>query len=143
MHRYIPVIAHYRGFRVAEIPVRHHPRRYGQSKYGMSRLLRGLMDFFTVLFVYNYGYRPLHLLGGLGLLLGGLGVLINIYMTILWIEGVRPIGNRPLLLLGILLIVVGVQITTLGLIAELLVSTTRQNQDPLENVREIHRQAPG
>jgi len=139
LHRYIPIIAHYRGFRIAEIPVKHHARLYGHSKYGASRLLRGLMDFFTVIFVYNYGYRPLHLLGGLGLGLGGLGVLINLYMTILWLQGVRPIGNRPLLLLGILLIVVGVQITTLGLLAELLVSSTRRSQDPLENVREIYR----
>lgn len=139
LHRYIPIIAHYQGFRVAEIPVRHHARQYGRSKYGVSRLLRGLMDFFTVIFIYNYGSRPLHLLGGLGALLGGLGLLINLYMTWLWIRGVRPIGDRPLLLLGILLVVVGVQITTLGLIAELLVANSRRQENPLDIVREIHQ----
>lgn len=136
-HRYIPVIAHYQGYRITEIPVTHHPRRFGESKYGIGRLQRGLFDFLTILFIYNYGTRPLHLLGGIGLLLMVVGVLINVYLSILWFFGTRPIGDRPLLLLGILLMVIGIQIISIGLITELIVSMNRKNENPMDFVREV------
>ncbi len=136
-HRYIPVVAHYMGYRITEIPVTHHPRQYGKSKYGLARLQRGLFDFLTILFIYNYGSRPLHLLGGIGLWLFLAGTLINAYMSVLWLFGERPIGDRPLLLMGILLTVIGVQIISFGLITELMVSMNRRNADPLELTRTL------
>lgn len=137
LHRYVPVLAHFRGYRITEIPVKHHPRQYGQSKYGFSRFLRGMMDLLTVIFISYYRYRPLHLFGGLGLLLSGAGVIIGLYMTVLRLQG-EAIGNRPLLLLAVLLIVVGVQFISFGLLGELLVYENSLEQDPLEFVREIH-----
>jgi dolichol-phosphate mannosyltransferase len=121
LHRYIPVIAHYRGFRVAEIPVNHRPRTRGRSRYGVERYLRGFLDLLTVTFMGRYRNRPLHLFGGLGLalLLGGSAVLC--YLTVLKIGG-HSIGQRPLLTLGVLLIVVGMQFLSLGLLSELITS---------------------
>lgn len=139
LHRYIPIIAHYAGFSVTEIPVVHHERQFGRSKYGPGRLLRGGFDLMTVVFVANYRYRPLHLFGGIGAGLTALGVLINIYMTIQWFIGDRPIGDRPLLILGVLLMIVGIQLLTIGLLAELLVSSIQQRADPLDNVRSVIR----
>lgn len=137
LHRYIPIIAHYSGFRVTEIPVVHHERQFGQSKYGPGRLLRGGFDLITVIFVANYRYRPLHLFGGLGAGLTFAGLLVNIWLTIEWFSGDRPIGDRPLLILGVLLIIVGIQLLTIGLLAELLVSSIQQRTDPLDTVRKI------
>lgn len=138
LHRYIPIIAHYEGFRVTEIPVIHHPRQYGQSKYGPGRLLRGGFDLLTVVFLHKFRYRPLHLFGGIGGLLFGLGILINLYLTVEWFQGVRPIGDRPLLTLGVLLMVIGGQLISTGLIAELLVAHMRQREDPLQVVRAVY-----
>jgi glycosyltransferase involved in cell wall biosynthesis len=139
LHRYIPVIAHLAGYNVTEIPVTHHERRYGSSKYGVERLLRGGFDFLTILFLGRYGHRPLHLFGVLGGILLGLGLAINLLLTVEWFQGVRPIGDRPLLLLGILLILVGIQFLTMGLVAELVVSLKQDNQNPLSNIRAIYR----
>lgn len=120
LYRYIPVMAHWKGFRVTEMKVKHHPRRFGHSKYGMKRFLRGFFDLLTVLFLTRYIRRPLHLFGGIGLGSFSLGTLISIYLTILWFVGDRPIGDRPLLMLGVLLIIIGVQFFALGLVAELI-----------------------
>jgi len=120
LHRYIPALAGQRRFRIAEIPVRHHPRRHGRSKYGWERFTRGLLDLITILFLTNYLRRPAHLFGTTGLALGGTGFLICMYMTVLWFLGQRPIGNRPLLLLGILLLITGVQFVSIGLLGELI-----------------------
>jgi glycosyltransferase involved in cell wall biosynthesis len=138
LHRYLPIIAHFEGFRVTEIPVVHHPRLYGKSKFGAGRLLRGGLDLLTVVFLNNFRYRPLHLFGGLGSFLLALGFLINFYLTIEWFKGVRPIGDRPLLILGVLLMVVGVQLLTTGLLAELLVAYIRTREDPLRTVYRIY-----
>jgi glycosyltransferase involved in cell wall biosynthesis len=119
LHRFIPVLAHYRGFRVAELPVNHRPREHGRSRYGLERYLRGFFDLITVTFMGRYRYRPLHLFGGLGLLLGTVGFLVCTYLTILWFTG-HAIGHRPLLTLGVLLVVVGIQFLSLGLIGELV-----------------------
>jgi glycosyltransferase involved in cell wall biosynthesis len=121
LHRFIPVLAHYRGFRVAEVSVNHRPRGHGRSRYGMERYLRGFFDLLTVTFMGRYRYRPLHLFGGVGLLLGGIGFVLLAYLTVLKLMG-HAIGQRPLLTLGVLLLVVGIQLFSLGLIGELVTS---------------------
>jgi len=121
LHRFIPVLAHYRGFRVAELPVNHRPREHGRSRYGMERYVRGFLDLLTVTFMGRYRHRPLHLFGGLGLLLGAAGTLLLGYLTVLKLTG-DAIGHRPLLTLGVLLVVVGVQLVSLGLVSELVAS---------------------
>jgi glycosyltransferase involved in cell wall biosynthesis len=121
LHRFIPVIAHYRGYRVAELPVGHRPRAHGRSRYGVERTVRGLLDLLTVTFMGRYRYRPLHLFGGLGLVLGAIGVAVLVYLTVLKALG-EAIGHRPLLTLGVLLVVVGIQLVSLGLVSELITS---------------------
>jgi len=119
LHRYIPVLASRRGFSVGEIPVHHHPRRYGVSKYGWDRLYKGLLDLITVLFITRYTRRPLHLFGAFGLLFLGLGFGINLYLAIRWWGG-EYLSNRPLLLLGVLLMLLGIQVLTTGLLGEMI-----------------------
>jgi dolichol-phosphate mannosyltransferase len=121
LHRFVPVLAHYRGFRVAELPVNHRPRAHGRSRYGLERYLRGFLDLLTVTFMGRYRHRPLHLFGGIGLLLGFVGSLVLAYLTVLKLSG-EAIGHRPLLTLGVLLVVVGVQLVSLGLVSELVAS---------------------
>jgi glycosyltransferase involved in cell wall biosynthesis len=119
LHRYTPVLAHHRGFRVGERPVNHRPRQHGRSRYGPERFLRGFFDLLTVAFMGRYQHRPLHLFGGLGLATGFCGFLILTYLTVIKIGG-AGIGERPLLLLGALLVVVGVQLLSLGLVGEMI-----------------------
>ena len=121
LHRFIPVLAHYRGFRVAEIPVNHRSREHGRSRYGMERYVRGFLDLLTVTFMGRYRQRPLHLFGGLGLGLSLLGGIVLAYLTVLKLAG-HAIGHRPLLTLGVLLVVVGMQFLSLGLLSELITS---------------------
>jgi glycosyltransferase involved in cell wall biosynthesis len=121
LHRFIPVLAQYRGFRVAELPVNHRPREHGRSRYGVERYIRGFLDLLTVSFIGRYRHRPLHLFGGLGLVLGLFGVAILVYLTVVKALG-HAIGERPLLTLGVLLVVVGLQFFSLGLISEMLTS---------------------
>ena len=121
LHRFIPVLAHYRGYRIAELPVNHRPREHGRSRYGPERYLRGFLDLLTVSFIGRYRHRPLHLFGGLGLALGAIGLGILVYLTILKLGG-HAIGGRPLLTLGVLLVVVGLQFFSLGLISEMITS---------------------
>ncbi|HEX7185729.1 MAG TPA: glycosyltransferase family 2 protein [Thermoanaerobaculia bacterium] len=119
LHRYIPVLASRRGFNIGEIAVNHHPRRHGRSKYGWDRLYKGLLDLITVLFITRYTRRPLHLFGAFGLLFlaGGFG--INLYLAVLWLGG-EYLSNRPLLLLGVLLMLLGIQVLTTGLLGEMI-----------------------
>lgn len=119
LYRYIPVLAAAEGFRVTETPVNHRPRTHGQSKYGFERYLRGFLDLLTISFIGRYRHRPMHLFGGLGVLSAFVGVVICAYLAVLWILG-EGIGNRPLLLFGVLLIVVGVQFLTIGLVSEMI-----------------------
>ena len=125
-HRFIPVLAAKRGFRVTEIPVQHHPRHSGVSKYGAGRAIRGLMDFVTVLFLTNYLKTPLRLFGSIGLIMFGLGILIEFYLMILWfltafgIYISEPVGTRPLFTVGILAMILGIQLFSTGLLGEML-----------------------
>jgi dolichol-phosphate mannosyltransferase len=136
LHRFIPVLAHYRGFRVAELPVHHRPREHGRSRYGLERYLRGFFDLLTVTFMGRYRHRPLHLFGGLGLALGFVGFVICLYLTILWFAG-HAIGHRPLLTLGVLLVLVGMQFLSLGLIGEMI--TTHHEERAVErDPEELH-----
>ena len=120
LHRYVPVLAHDLGYRVGEIPVAHHARRHGASKYGMERYARGLVDLITVLATTRYLQKPGHLFGGLGLTAGLVGGLILTYLAILWLLGEGPIGTRPLFFVGILLVILSIQLISLGVVAELL-----------------------
>jgi dolichol-phosphate mannosyltransferase len=121
LHRFIPVLAHHRGYRIAELPVNHRARDHGRSRYGVERYVRGFLDLLTVSFIGRYRHRPLHLFGGLGLLLSLAGVGVLVYLTAVKIGG-AAIGHRPLLILGVLLVVVGLQFFSLGLITELITS---------------------
>jgi len=119
LHRFIPVLAHARGFRVGEVEVQHRRRRFGASKYGFSRFLTGLLDLLTVRFLTRFSQRPLHVLGGIGLLLFSAGSLGMLTLAVLWLDpNNRPIGNRPILFYSIALLLVGVQLVTLGILAE-------------------------
>lgn len=130
LHRYIPALLGAQGFRVAEIEVEHHPRRAGQSKYGLGRIPRGLLDLLTVLFLTQYARRPLHLFGGAGLLSFLAGAAALCYLTVLWFLGQRPIGTRPLFLGGIMLLLLGAQILSLGLLAELVTHLAHRDEAP-------------
>jgi glycosyltransferase involved in cell wall biosynthesis len=121
MHRYIPALAHWEGFRVTELPVRHHPRKYGHSKFGASRFVKGFLDLLTVLFTTRFLKRPLHLFGTLGVLFAVAGFLIDAYLAVEWALGRTALSNRPLLFFGLGLIIVGVQLISLGLLGELIV----------------------
>ncbi len=127
LHRYVPALAHWQGFKITEIKVKHHPRAHGKSKYGASRLFSGLTDLLTVMFLTKYMKKPLHLFGGVGFLLFSAGLMINVYLAILWFLG-QGIGNRPLLLLGVLLMLVGFQIVSTGLIGEMIVSVRHKGE---------------
>lgn len=136
LHRFVPVLAHWRRFRVGEIVVEHHPRRHGVSKFGAKRFYRGLMDLLTVYFLLKYDRKPLHFFGLFGGVSTLAGFAVCAYLTALKLAG-HPIGHRPLLILGILLIVVGVQILATGLIAELVVHLGGRDQAPYEISREV------
>ena len=139
LHRYIPVLAHAQGFRVGEIPVYHHPRRHGKSKYSFERFFRGAFDLLTTLFLCGFQRRPLHLFGLVGLAFLLVGVSIDAYLAFLWLTGLAHIGNRPLLMLGTLLIIVGIQILIFGLLAELITAATYRRSEAMEYVRHIHQ----
>jgi glycosyltransferase involved in cell wall biosynthesis len=136
LHRFIPVLAHYRGFRVAELPVNHRSRRHGRSRYGVERYLRGFFDLLTVTFMGRYRYRPLHLFGSVGLVLGLVGFALLTYLTVLKATG-EAIGGRPLLTLGVLLVVVGIQLFSLGLVGELVTSLHEERAGDRERVEAL------
>jgi glycosyltransferase involved in cell wall biosynthesis len=136
LHRFIPVLAHARGFRVTEVPVQHRARQFGYSKYGVRRFLRGFLDLLTVKFLTAFGQRPQHMLGAIGLVFFGLGLLGLAYLGLLWVlmnlVGVipaAPIGDRPLLHYSVAALLLGAQGLSLGLLAELLVANTGQDRE--------------
>lgn len=120
LHRYVTVIAHWLGYRITEVPVQHHERMFGRSKYGIARFFRGFMDLMTVRFLMSYEHRPSHLFGGIGIVSFFVGAIVLGYLTVLRFMG-ETIGDRPLLIAGVLFVVVGVQLLLFGLLAELVV----------------------
>jgi glycosyltransferase involved in cell wall biosynthesis len=122
LHRYIPVLANWKGFSISEIPVKHHPRRYGKTKFGISRFFKGFVDLITIIFTTRYIRRPMHLFGFLGALSFLAGFVVNGYLSYIWLTG-GNLSNRPLLFLGILLIIVGVQFFSVGLLGEVMAHT--------------------
>jgi len=138
LHRFLPALAFIEGARIAELPVRHHARRFGQSKYGLWRTFRVLMDLLTISFMKTFLTRPMHVFGLFGLLSMVLGTLLGLYLTFLKLGLGQSIGNRPLLILAVLLLVTGVQLFSFGLLAELLMRTYHESQGrPIYRVREV------
>jgi glycosyltransferase involved in cell wall biosynthesis len=138
MHRFIPAIASEQGIRITEIIVNHRPRRYGASKYGLSLIVRVILDLVTVKFLLSYSTRPLQMFGLIGLGMGTVGTLITGYLGYARLFGDQPIADRPLLLLGILLVFAGVQLGTLGLLAEMQARTYHESQGkPTYFIRDI------
>jgi glycosyltransferase involved in cell wall biosynthesis len=119
LHRYVPVLVHWRGFAVTQIPVVHHPRTSGVSKYGVERMLKGLFDLLTVLLITRYRTRPLHLFGTAGVFTATVGLACLAYLSVGWFLG-RSIGARPLLILGVLMVLVGIQLISTGLLGEMI-----------------------
>jgi glycosyltransferase involved in cell wall biosynthesis len=120
MHRYIPALAAWNGFKITEIKIKHHPRHSGKSKYGFSRLIKGLLDLITVKFLTNYASRPLHVFGVPGIISFFLGMIIGVYLLILKYLENAQLSERPLLMLAVLLIVIGFQFVSLGLLGEMI-----------------------
>ncbi len=143
MHRFLPAIASEFGVTIGQKVVNHRPRRHGKSKYGISRTVRVVLDLLTVKFLISYSTRPLQMFGGVGFAMGTLGTVICAWLAYLRLFGNESIGNRPLLLLGILMILGGVQLVTTGLLAEMLSRTYHESQDkPTYVIREIRESEP-
>lgn len=129
LHRFIPVLAHWQGYRVGELAVKHHPRKYGKTKFGLFRFTAGLLDLFTVIFLNKFKKRPLHLFGSIGLISLIVGMIINIYLALKKIFAKGILSNRPLLFLGILLVIVGIQFVSMGLLGEMITETQKKKND--------------
>jgi glycosyltransferase involved in cell wall biosynthesis len=138
MHRFLPAIASQIGVTIAEMIVNHRPRRAGATKYGLSRTIRVILDLATVKFLLSYSTRPLQIFGLIGLLAGGLGALITGYLGYIRLFTHQGIAERPLLLLGVMLVFIGVQLLTFGLLAEVMARTYYESQDkPTYVIREV------
>jgi glycosyltransferase involved in cell wall biosynthesis len=143
MHRFLPAIASEQGVSIAETVVNHRERRHGRSKYGIGRTVRVILDLLTVKFLLSYSTRPLQIFGLIGLAMGLLGAGITGWLAYVRLIGEESIANRPLLLFGILLVFTGVQLVTLGLLAELQARTYHESQNkPIYAIREIRQAAP-
>lgn len=129
MHRYLPVLAHWNGFKVGEIVVQHHPRRYGKTKFGSSRFIKGFLDLITISFTTRYLKRPLHFFGTIGVLLFLIGFIIDLWLVYEWLFHQKYLSNRPMLWLGILLILLGVQTITIGLVGEMIAHNSQTHED--------------
>ncbi len=129
MHRYIPVLAHWDGFRVTELPVQHHPRKYGKSKFGAGRFIKGFLDLLTVMITTRFMQRPLHFFGTIGTLITVFGFIVNLYLIIEWLLGRTYLSNRPLLLFGITLIIFGAQLISIGLLGEMNAKSLAEKVD--------------
>jgi glycosyltransferase involved in cell wall biosynthesis len=138
MHRFLPALARWVGATIGEIPVGHHPRRRGTSKYGLGRTVRVILDLLTVKFLMSYWTRPIQIFGRLGLLLGGSGAVLGAILSYQRIIQGVPLANRPILLLAVLLVLVGFQFISIGLLGEMLVRTYHESQQkPIYIIREI------
>jgi glycosyltransferase involved in cell wall biosynthesis len=121
MHRFIPALLQWRGFKITELPVKHHPRKYGKTKYSMKRVIKGMLDMIVVKFWMGYSARPIHLFGGFGILMGLIGFVIALYLVIVKLFYGQGIANRPLLLLAALLMILGVQFLIFGVLADIMI----------------------
>ncbi len=138
LHRFLPALAYIEGAKITEIPVNHHARRFGQSKYGLGRTFRVIMDLLTIFFMKKFLTRPMHVFGFFGLIVTMLGFLMGIYLTFLKLGLGQSIGDRPLLILCALLILTGVQLFSFGLLGELLMRTYHESQKrPIYRIRDI------
>ncbi|NES71722.1 MAG: glycosyltransferase family 2 protein [Okeania sp. SIO2D1] len=138
LHRFLPALAFIEGAKIAELPVRHHARRYGKSKYGLGRTFRVLMDLLTVFFMKKFLTRPMHVFGFLGIISLGVGLFLGVYLTFLKLALNENIGDRPLLILVVLLLLTGVQLFSFGLLAEVLMRTYHESQNrPIYRVRDL------
>jgi hypothetical protein len=143
LFRFIPAFAASQGFRVTEVPVKHHARVHGRSRYGLERILRGFFDLLSVVFLTRYGRKPMHLFGVVGLTLLVLGSLTGGYLTVLWSLG-HKIGDRPLLLLAVLLVVVGIQFFSTGLVGEYMVFQAQRKVERADlPIRQTTGRTPG
>ena len=136
LHRYVPLLAHAFGFRITEIQVRHHPRPHGRSKYGLWQQLTGVLDLFTVFFLTRFHRKPIHLLGCSGLVSFGVGLVLALYLSWIRLFGGQWIGHRPLLLLSVFLMLVGIQMLFFGLLAEMFVALHRE-EDSESYIRSV------
>ncbi|HEY9603739.1 MAG TPA: glycosyltransferase family 2 protein [Allocoleopsis sp.] len=138
LHRFLPALAFIEGARITELPVRHHARRHGRSKYGLGRTFRVVLDLFTIFFMKKFLTRPMHVFGLLGIISMMIGTLLGLYLTVLKLGLGARIGDRPLLILAVLLTLTGVQLFSFGLLAELLMRTYHESQGrPIYRVREV------
>lgn len=138
LHRFLPALAFIEGARITEIPVRHHPRRFGQSKYGLGRTIRVVMDLFTIFFMKKFLTRPMHVFGLWGMISFALGIATGVYLTIIKFVFQQDIGSRPLLILAVLLVLTGIQLFCFGLVTELLMRTYHESQRrPIYRIRDI------
>ena len=138
LHRFLPALAYIEGAKIAEMPVIHHARQFGRSKYGLGRTFRVLMDLFTIFFMKKFLTRPMHVFGLFGLLAILMGVGLGSYLTFLKLGSGQSIGDRPLLILAVVLFLTGVQLFSFGLIGELLMRTYHESQNrPIYRVREV------
>jgi len=128
-HRYIPVLASYRGFRLGEVKIEHAARRHGKSHYGLGKVFGGVFSLLSVILMTRYTNRPLHFFGLLGVLLSGLGTAIDLYLATMRLFYSQWLSNRPLLIIGTLLIIVGVQFVLFGLLAEMVAFSYRRESD--------------
>lgn len=129
LHRYMPVLAKWQGFTIAEVPVKHQQRLYGKTKYGISRFFKGFVDLVTVIFTTRYVKRPMHLFGFLGAFSFLIGFVVNGILSYEWLFSNKPLSNRPMLFLGMLLIIVGVQFFSVGLLGELMVHNFQNEKE--------------
>lgn len=138
MHRFIPAIASWVGASITEVETTHHPRQFGKSKYGISRTVRVILDLITVKFLQSFSTKPIHAFGTPGLVIGALGFLLALYLSVEKIALGRDIGSRPLLLLAVLLIILGVQLVIMGLLGEMLARVYHESQGkPIFTVRKV------
>jgi glycosyltransferase involved in cell wall biosynthesis len=137
LHRFIPAIASWMGVTVAEVPVNDRARRFGKSKYGISRTFKVFLDLISLRFILGYATRPLHVFGAVGLAMGLLGIILGLYLTFVKLALGQTIGSRPLLLLAALLVILGVQMISMGLLADMVMRTYHEVQDkPIYVIRE-------
>lgn len=139
MHRFIPALAYWKGFRITELEVIHQPRKHGRSKFGAKRFLAGFLDLFTVLFLTRFNHKPLHLFGTIGFIFFTGGLLVNLYLTYLRFMG-ETIGNRPLLQAGVLAMLMGVQFFSMGLLAEMITLSLARDRGVSQTYRVYRRQ---